>query len=216
MHYEAASTRRVDVPYLCYLPKGYSTSKERWPLVIFLHGSGEAGTDLGKLKGGLPGLAAKGKEFPFVLISPLARSKHWWDVDDLDQLLDFVLKEYRVDPDRVYLTGLSLGGYGTWDWAEHRPDRFAAIVPIAGGGDPLEADRLKLVPTWAFQGLVDKVVPVNESIRMVDAMNKTGGHARLTLYPGVGHNSWTRAYDTPELFTWMLAQKRQSSKRLEE
>jgi predicted peptidase len=124
-------------------------------------------------------------------------------------LLDEVLKQYRVDSRRVYLTGESMGGYGTWALAAAHPERFAAIAPICGGGEPASADRLKGVPTWAFHGADDKVVPPEESRKMVAAIQHAGGDARLTIYPGVGHDSWTTTYRDQRLYGWLSAHRRQ-------
>jgi predicted peptidase len=112
--------------------------------------------------------------------------------------------KYRIDTDRIYLTGLSMGGFGTWEWATKYPDQFAAIAPVCGGGDLMFADRLTKIPIWAFHGEADPVVPVNRNTDMVKAINEKGGSARMTIYPGVGHGSWVNAYNDEELFKWFL------------
>jgi predicted peptidase len=123
-----------------------------------------------------------------------------WDAEALDALLDEVLKQYRVDAHGVYLTGESMGGYGTWALAAAHSERFAAIAPICGGGEPAWAAQLKGVPTWAFHGADDKVVPPEESRKMVAAIQHAGGDARLTIYPGIGHDSWTETFQHQEAF----------------
>ena len=183
----------------------------RWPLMIFLHGSGEQGSDLALVKvNGPPRLVDDNLDFPFVLISPqLPAGLEAWDLARLDALLDWALKSLPVDPDRVVLTGLSLGGYGTWEWATARPERFAAIAPIAGVGDPKRACMLKDLPTWAFHGDRDDIVPVESSFAMVQAIRACGGQPRLTIYPDTGHWSWVPAYLDPELTLWLIEQRRQ-------
>jgi predicted peptidase len=123
-------------------------------------------------------------------------------------LLDDISVKYRIDPDRICVTGLSMGGFGTWALALAHPDRFSAIAPICGGGDPPDASRLKKLPIWAFHGGKDDTVPTELSVKMVEAVHKAGGHAHLTIFPNDGHNSWTDAYDTEALYAWLLAQKR--------
>jgi predicted peptidase len=204
-------TRRVGYDFLVQLPRGYDAqSQTRYPLILFLHGSGECGHDLAHVaRSALPKIASTQPAFPFILISPQSPSElDWWQTDSLDALLDHVLANYRVDPNRVYLTGISMGAYGVWDWAVHRPEAFAAIAPMAGEGNDDLAPRLRHVPVWAFHGGKDKAVSLAEEQRMVDAVNRAGGSAKLTIYPDRGHDVWDIAYRDPALFNWLLKQHR--------
>jgi predicted peptidase len=203
-------SKRVQLKYLLYLPQDYDPkSDKRWPLVLFLHGAGESGKDLDKVKvHGPPKLVARGKQFPFILVSPQS-PKFGWDVDALKALLDEIKEKHRVDPDRIYVTGLSMGGFGTWALAAAYPKEIAAIAPICGGGEPIWARRIKNIPAWVFHGGKDPVVPVERSKVMVNALKKAGGTVRLTIYPEAGHDSWTETYNNPELYTWLLEQRRE-------
>jgi predicted peptidase len=209
---QSAAALDVSVPvrlkYLIYLPKDYD-AKEAWPLVLFLHGAGERGDDLEKVKiHGPPKLVAAGKEFPFVLVSPQCPKDMWWEPIELAALLDEIGEKYKIDPDRVYATGLSMGGFGSWRLASYAPDRLAAIAPICGGSETYFAKRFKHVPVWAFHGAKDTVVPLERSQRMIDALTKEGAEPKFTIYPEAAHDSWTAAYDDPALYEWLLAQKR--------
>lgn len=198
----------LQLNYLLYLPEDYD-QQEAWPLVLFLHGAGERGDDLEKVKiHGPPMLVAQGRQFPFILVSPQCPKDRWWQSVELSALLDDVVRSHKVDPDRIYVTGLSMGGFGTWSLAFYSPERFAAIAPICGGGEPYWADRLAPLPTWAFHGARDNVIPLRRSEEMVEAMRRKGGRPKLTVYPDAAHNSWTPAYDDPELYDWLLAQRR--------
>ena len=206
---EKSVTKVLKAGYLLYLPKDYGKEPgKKWPVMVFLHGSGESGADLEKVKvHGPPKLIAQGKDLPFIVVSPQAPPRRGWDVETLNALLDDVLAKYATDTNRVYLTGLSMGGYGTWAWASANPERFAAIAPICGGGQPRQAARaLKNTPTWVFHGAKDLTVPIQESKDMVEALQKAGAmEVKFTIYPEAGHDSWTATYDNPELFTWLLA-----------
>ncbi len=205
-HFERVITVTMD--YLLYLPNDYD-QVESAPLLLFLHGAGERGSDLERVKlHGPPKLIAAGKEFPFIVVSPQCPGDRWWKPDDLSALLDELVEKYKVDKDRIYVTGLSMGGFGTWGLAASAPNRFAAIVPICGGGDPSTARRLARIPIWVFHGAKDPVVPLSASERMVDAVEEAGGNVKFTVYPEAGHDSWTEAYNDPELYKWLLEQKR--------
>ncbi len=202
-------TIRVTLDYLLYLPKDYD-QKSSWPLMLFLHGAGERGDNLERVKAnGPPKLIAAGKEFPFIVVSPQcpARSRGWQPYE-LSALLDEIIEKYKVDKDRIYLTGLSMGGSGTWSLAAFSPDRFAALVPICGGGDPNTARRISHAAVWIFHGAKDPAVPLERSEKMVEALKKAGGNVKFTVYPEAGHDSWTQAYNDPELYKWLLEQKR--------
>ena len=204
----------VELHYLLHLPQGYdkSAKDQRWPLVLFLHGAGERGADLEIVKKhGPPKLIAAGKDIPAIVISPQCPTDEWWNdhIDGLLALLDDVQKKHNVDPDRVYVTGLSMGGFGTWALLAREPQRFAAAIPICGGGSRLGLQRAANTPIWAFHGDADPLVPVEESTRLVEAMKARGAKdVKLTIYPGVSHDSWTQTYDDPAVWEWLLAQKR--------
>ncbi|MEO1618458.1 MAG: prolyl oligopeptidase family serine peptidase [Planctomycetota bacterium] len=203
-----SATVNVEMNYLLALPKDYET-KDSWPLVLFLHGAGERGNDIGLVKKhGPPKLIDQGKEFPFVVVSPQCPKDVWWEPFELTELLDHVIKTHKIDEDRIYVTGLSMGGFGTWRLAAHTPERFAAIAPICGGGDLFSTRRFATLPTWAFHGAKDNVVPLERSQEMVDAMKQRGGEPKLTVYPDAGHDSWTATYDNPAFYEWLLTQKR--------
>lgn len=206
----ATVTVPVTIDYLEALPEGYSEDEtKRWPVVVFLHGINERGTDVEIVaRNGLPRLVEEGRMFPFILLSPQCPSEHWWEIAVLDEWLDNALGRLRVDRSRVYLTGLSMGGYGTWWWAQRSPDRFAAIVPICGGGNPEQASKLKDLPIWAFHGAKDAVVPPERTKEMVAAIEAAGGEPRLTIYPEAEHDSWTQTYANDEVFTWLLSHRR--------
>jgi predicted peptidase len=190
-----------------YLPRGYADSSTRWPLVIFLHGSGERGDELARVKAnGPPKLVDHGAEFPFVLVSPQLGDGQRWEAQPLHALLKVLLQELRIDPARVTATGLSLGGMGVWDWATAYPQDLAAIAPVCGFGEPEDACRMRQVPVRAYHGDADPVVPLASERASVDALRACGGTAELIVYPGVGHGAWEPAYADPALFAWLMAQ----------
>jgi len=212
-------TLSAEVDYLLFLPKGYEAGSARhWPLILFLHGAGERGTNVWKAATHGPSkYAAAHPDFPFIMVSPLCPQNQVWSKDILLALLDDIIGSCAVDTNRVYLTGLSMGGYGTWDLGLTHPGKFAAIVPICGGGQIIsvllasrdKAAALKSLGLWAFHGGKDPVVPLEESQRMVDALQKAGVRdVKLTIYPEAGHNSWTETYENPELYHWLLEHKR--------
>lgn len=196
--------------YLVYHPAGYDReTARRWPLVVFLHGMGERGGDLDRVRGvGLPRQVERRGNLAYVLVVPHCPDGTLWPTKLLGKMLDQVLEEQRVDPRRVVLTGLSMGGMGTWRWGIDQPDRFSALVPVCGGISPSGVGALKGMPIWAFHGDADPVVPIDGHRRIVDAARDAGALIRFTVYPGVGHNCWDRAYADPSLEEWMLMQRR--------
>lgn len=196
----------VKTKYLLFLPKGYAESDQKFPLLLFLHGAGESGDDLEKVKvHGPPKIVDSKPDFPFIVVSPQSPGRGWRP-EVLNGLLDEIIAKHRVDTDRVYLTGLSMGGYGVWALAAARPDRFAAIVPICGGGNPDDAAKLKDLPTWVFHGAKDDAVPLSRSEEMVAALKAAGGKPEFTVYPDAGHDSWTETYNNEALYNWLLDQ----------
>jgi acetyl esterase/lipase len=198
-------------PYLVDLPHGYDSDPgKRWPLILFLHGGNEKGKNLQPVReSGLAGLIARGKQIPAIVISPQCPWGEDWNALVLSQLLDEVSVKYRVDPDRIYVTGVSSGGNGTWDLALAHPERFAAIVPIAAGSDLADSARIKDIPIWAFQGEKDTTIAPGEMVTLANVLRQAGGHPHLTVFPLAGHQaSWDQAYGMDALYTWLLAQKR--------
>ncbi len=200
-----------DLGYLLYLPPSYGEDPDKqWPLVLFLHGRGESYGPLSLVaKWGPPMFAQRGDDLPFILVSPQCPGDGSWSDEtrqgQLDRLLDQITKDLRVDDSRVYLTGLSMGGYGSWTLAGRHPERFAAVIPVCGGGKTEDADKLKALPIWVFHGDQDRAVPIAKSIEMVEAIKAAGGEdVRFTTLEHVGHNSWSSAYALPELYSWML------------
>lgn len=203
--------KELHLNYLLYLPGDYSENK-KWPLILFLHGSGECGSDIEIVKrNGIPKIVDNDDSYPFVAVSPQCPEDSAWEnhFEDMELLLEEAADTFSIDEDRIYLTGLSMGGYGTWDFASVYPDMFAAIIPICGGSIyPELVESLKDLPIWAFHGSADDVVPVQETRTLVDALRECGGNIRYTEYPGVGHDSWTVTYENPEVIRWLLNQKR--------
>lgn len=213
----------VEVPLLLYVPLNYQPDRAsvRPPLVLFLHGLGECGQGGDELsrvhKHGPPKQVVEGKLLPFVLVSPQCPPPasddreviaNAWRADLLLALLDKVQQEMEVDTNRVYLTGLSMGGYGAWRLAAAAPQRFAAVVPICGGGDPTQVGKnVTGLPIWAFHGEKDDLVPIARSAEMADAFQKAGAEARLTCYSDAGHDSWTQTYDNPMFYDWLLGER---------
>ncbi len=215
-------THEIALNYLAYLPPDYNP-KKRWPLMLFLHGAGERGTNIWLVaKHGPPKIARTNASLPFILISPQCPAGDHWSNDLLLALLDHVTGKYAVDTNRIYLSGLSMGGYGTWALAIEQPEKFAAIAPICGGGETISIllaqgarrNALKRLPVWAFHGAKDPVVPLEESQRMVDALEKIGNkHIELTIYPEATHDSWTETYNNPKLYEWLLSHKSRAPAR---
>lgn len=206
----------IETQYLLSLPEGYEQdTTKRWPLMLFLHGSGESGTDLQKVKThGPPKLIDQGKKFPFIVVSPQAQLPYGWEPENLYKMLLHLKQTLRVDQQRVYLTGLSMGGYGTWALAMKHPEEFAAIAPVCGGGDTTEAWKLRYVPTWCFHGAKDDVVLPIKSEQMVNATKQYNSAVKFTLYPGANHNSWDTTYNNDNLYQWMLSHKKYTYKEM--
>lgn len=202
-----------DVPYSAYVPRSYDASRPA-PLVLFLHGAGEGGTD-GRLPvtvGLGPHLPQHEQQFPALVVFPQSQRGGWHaGAEESDRALDILEQVrglYAVDPARMHLTGISMGGYGTWSIAIARPELWASIVPVCGGGDTRQAHRIKDIPCWCFHGEADDVIPVEASREMVEALHAAGGHPRYTEFRGVRHNSWDPAYSMDELYAWWAAQHR--------
>lgn len=212
--------------YLLEVPDAAERPEAGWPILIFLHGAGERGDDLERVRfHGPPKLVAEVATIPelarCVLAAPQCPADEWWQLSTLGTFVDELLERPDVDPDRVYLTGLSIGGYATWNLLAAYPDVFAAAVPICGGGqlgrvfpDFPNGFRLEAllearhVPVRAFHGELDPIFPPEESTMLVEALQAAGGDAQVTVYPGVEHDSWTETYANPELYTWLFAQSR--------
>jgi predicted peptidase len=214
--------------YRLLRPKGYDANKS-YPLVLFFHGAGERGSDNKiQLVHGMNEFAADEimKKYPAFVVAPQCpEGMQWVDVswtadshtmpkepaEPLRQSLDLVAalqKEFSVDEKRLYVTGLSMGGFGAWDAIQRRPDLFAAAVSVCGGGDAALAEKIKAVPMWAFHGAEDGAVKPQRSRDMIAALKKAGGSPRYTEYEKVGHNSWEKAYADPKMYEWLFAQKR--------
>lgn len=203
--------------YLVFLPADYhDTNSKRWPLILFLHGIGECGTDVWRTAiHGPMNYVEKHPDFPFIVVSPQCPAGDKWSNEAVLSVLDNVIARYAVDTNRIYLTGLSQGGFGVWDLATTYPQRFAAVAPISGGGDVLgfivvtwnkeRTGPMRHLPFWVFHGAKDPVVSVSEDIRMVDALKKFGDtDVKLTIYPEAQHDAWTQTYNNPELYRWFL------------
>ncbi len=200
------------ISYLLYLPPGYE-AKAKWPLMLFLHGRGESDGPLSIVaKWGPPRRIEHGEAPPYIVVSPQCpRSPESWPQPGqqalLVALLDHITKTFKVDEDRVYLTGLSMGGYGSWRLAADHPERFAAVVPVCGAGNVADAPKLKNLPIWVWHGTDDPAVPFQRSVEMVDAIKKAGGTSiRFTSLEGIGHNSWEAAYASPDVYQWLEKQ----------
>lgn len=206
-------SKSVRLNYLVHLPPQLAdTPGQLWPTILFLHGFGESGDNPAMvLAQGLPAYIAEHPDFPFIVIAPQCPWQTWWPelADSLDQLLTECQATYPIDPKRLYLTGLSMGGYGTWYLGARWPEKFAAIAPICGGGYwfhgfPQRVEALKDVPVWAFHGAQDPVVPLEASQVLVNTLKTVGGQVKFTIYPDADHDSWTETYHNPELYTWFL------------
>jgi predicted peptidase len=201
-----------EAKYVLFVPHDYTDDKP-YPVILFLHGAGErTGGKKQPVEVGIgPAIKKREKDFPALVIIPQARAGGNWQANspDAKRALDILVeveKEYKIDDKRVYLTGLSLGGMGTWGLAIAHPDKWAAIVPVCGRGDTSNAEKIKDLPCWCFHGDKDSAVNVKHSREMIEALKKAGGDPKYTEYPGVGHNSWDKAYGTDELYDWLLKQ----------
>lgn len=225
MHFQTDRLARtveitVQLDYALFLPDGYTDQPDRsWPLILFLHGSGERGDDIARVyKHGLPKRLAQRHHLPAIVVAPQCPHATTWSehLPALTALLDDIGATYRVDHERVYATGLSMGGAGTWHLAARYPDRFAAIVPICGSahwyiGDPADTVRpFQHLSIWVFHGALDTAVPLIESAGLVAALRTANADVRLTIYDDLPHNAWDRAYATPALYDWLFAQRRRN------
>jgi predicted peptidase len=206
---QTQSTRVVRWRYLLHLPDGYEKESRRWPLLLFLHGGMGRGDDFARM-GWYPFIRTvkEGEPVPFVVVAPQCpEGGNWLDAEALTLLLDSVLKTYRIDPERVYLAGYSMGGEGAWFLAYERPDRFAAVAPMSGYGNPLWADHFRGLPVWAFHGGKDALIPASNSEAMVEAIRRNGGDGRLSIDPERGHAPPTREEEAA-LLRWFLEHRR--------
>lgn len=199
---------QVHTNYLVVLPDGYDATT-KYPLIVFLHGIGERGDDIHIVaRSGGPIEKVKELGLKVILVAPQCEKDKWWNADALDAVFDKIVADYPIDLSRIYLTGLSMGGFGTWDYITRHPGRVAAAIPIAGGGDPTKVAAIKDLPIWAFHGAKDNTVKIEKSQAMVDALKALGSKVEFTIYPEGGHSVWNEAYADPKLYEWLLAQRK--------
>ena len=204
-------TSLVKTEYLINLPVNYDKNRsKKWPLMIYLHGGLQSPTIDGLKQDFLPYQMNHGMELPFIVVSPLCNTG-LWNVGILNFLLEDVLAAYRVDEDKVFLTGHSLGGYGTWEWAFDNPEKFAAIVPVSGCSN--EEDRkiawkLRNTPIWLFHGDTDEVVEIDCNVEIAQSLENYGGNLKFTKYRNTGHDTWEQTYRNKDLYQWLLRQDR--------
>lgn len=197
--------------YIIRYPKGFSENK-RYPVILFLHGAGTRGDDMSRLVSHpFFVLTEKHESFPFVCVAPLCSENTWFDLwEHLEKLVTEIAELPFADQSRIYLTGASMGGYAAWQLAMSMPEYFAAIVPVCGGGMYWNAKRLVDIPVWAFHGAKDRNVLLEESVKMVEAVNRRGGEAKLTVYPENEHDAWSDTYSNPDVFAWLLQYQNKS------
>ncbi|KAF0150811.1 MAG: phospholipase/carboxylesterase [Ignavibacteria bacterium] len=196
--------KEVALDYLLYLPKDYD-AKEKLPLLLFLHGAGERGNNLEQVKAHGPAkLIEQGKDFPFIVVSPQCPANLRWNHEWLSALIDEIISKYKVDYNRIYVTGLSMGGNGTWRLATEISNRLAAVIPICGWGDSFAANLIGNLPIWTFHGAKDFVVPIKSTEDLVARIKSFNGNVKFTVYPDAGHDSWTETYNNPEIYEWLL------------
>ena len=209
LSYSGGWTDAASGEALVALPEGYDADPDRqWPLMLFLHGAGERGDSLALV--GVHGPLKErrqGRDLPFVIVAPQVPEGGRWTVGRIAAAMDGAIAAYRIDTDRVYVTGLSMGGYGTWEAVERLPERIAAAVPVCGGGNPIGLAAAREVPIWAFHGAMDPVVPISQSTTMVSRLRASGGDVRFTVYPDAGHDAWTETYANPEVYEWLLSHR---------
>ncbi len=206
-------TKNISVNYVLHFPDNYKKEKHDWPLIVFLHGSGERGNDLSKLSiHGPLKYVENGNKLDAIILAPQCPEKEVWDIDVLSTLIKDVVLKNRINHTKVYLTGLSMGGYGTWELALKYPGMFASIAPICARVDYVfleNASKLKDKPIWVFHGAKDEVVPIVNSKRMVKALKNAGANPKFTIYPDAGHDSWSVPYNDPDFYSWMLKQEQE-------
>ena len=198
--------------FLLFLPENESEKiNDKYPTILFLHGIGELGSDLQVLKReGLPKILDGDKNFPFIVISPQCPSSTEWyytnedNVRAMNNMLDDAIKRFPIDTSRIYITGLSMGGIGTWYYSIKMPERFAAMAPVAFRGDGWSCCPAKDIPVWAFHGQNDNVIPLSSAQSLVNQFKQCGGNIEFTVYPSTGHDCWTKTYNNNELYTWFL------------
>lgn len=204
--------------YLLYLPEHYGKDKQPLPLILFLHGSGERGRNPNVIANfGPPRTALRQPGFPFLVLAPQCPPGAWWTDTEVTEMvmavLDHVCKNYLVDTDRLYLTGMSMGGFGAWDLAQKYPDRWAALAVVCGGGNPYLQMRLTHLPTKVFHGAKDRNVPLLFAQQMAGVLQQAGGQVELRIYPQLAHEIWTVTYDDPKLYEWFLQHRRGQFRR---
>ena len=211
--FKKSSQGEVDLNYLLYFPDEYESSRKNYPLVLFLHGAGERGDDLEKIKiHGIPKRITEGEVFPFICIAPQCPEEGYWDrpeyVSSLIALVNEVEVQHRVDSNRIYGTGLSMGGLGTLAMAIKEPNLFSAVIPICGGADMENIHRLDNLPIWLFHGDRDDVIPLDNSILIYQALRSRNQHILLTVYGDVYHDSWSQTYEDEAIYEWLLKYKK--------
>ena len=196
-------------PYLLYLPESYQPDR-KLPLLVYLHGASLRGHRIERVKQyGPTRWVDNRKDFPMAVLSPQCFPEaDWSDMTWVPHLIDYITAELGLDEDRIYLTGISLGGSGAWHFAARNPERFAAVAPLCGYGNPKDAEHLRDIPVWVFHGEKDRVVPLSASSRMVDAVRRAGGNITFTVLPNAGHSIVKEVYYQDQLYDWLLEQRR--------
>jgi len=205
----------IKTDYLVYFPPAYNQdTAKKWPMMIYLHGAGLKDRSIEGLKEDyLPWHLSNGKVLPFIVVSPVCKT-NGWNVTILNFLYEDLIHKFNVDKDRICLTGHSMGGFGTWDWAIENPEKFAAIVPVSGcssSADSISAWKLRNMPVWVFHGDNDKVVGIECNIEMVKELEKYDHKVKFTIYPGRGHDTWEQTYTNDEMFKWLTDQDRKKN-----